>query len=111
MKKIIFKITFFILSFVGLAYFCEAQTKGFRLQEILSDIPNNPSWDVEPLLAEQQKEVVQNLNQKFHYLGSGNQSHAFLGEDGKTVLKFFRHNDLSLMKILVSYQLKSGCGI
>ncbi len=100
MKKIIFKITFFILSFVGLAYFCESQTKGFRLQEILSDIPNNPAWDVDPLPANQQTEVVQKLDQKFHYLGSGNQSHAFLGEDGKTVLKFFRHNDLSLMKIL-----------
>ncbi|HUD01701.1 MAG TPA: hypothetical protein VMR37_05205, partial [Rhabdochlamydiaceae bacterium] len=42
----------------------------------------------------------QKLDQTFRYLGSGQQSHAFLGEDQKTVLKFFRHNDLSLMKIL-----------
>ncbi|HEY5235033.1 MAG TPA: hypothetical protein VIJ14_02545 [Rhabdochlamydiaceae bacterium] len=100
MKKIIFRIFLLAACFVGLGYFCEAQTKGFRLQEILSDIPNNPAWDVEPLPAEQQREVVHKLDQKFRYLGSGNQSHAFLGEDGKTVLKFFRHNDLSLMKIL-----------
>ena len=100
MKKIIIRTAFFLLSFALLSFFCESQTKGFRLQEILSDIPNNPAWDVDPLPGEQQREVVQKLDQKFRYLGSGNQSHAFLGEDGKTVLKFFRHNDLSLMKIL-----------
>jgi len=100
MKKIIIRLILFTLCSVGISYFCQAETKGFRLQEILSDIPNNPAWEVDPLPALQQKELVQNLNQKFHYLGSGNQSHAFLGEDQKTVLKFFRHNDLSLMKIL-----------
>ena len=86
--------------FVGLYYFCGAQTKGFRLQEILSDIPNNPAWEVDPLPAEEHKEVVRKLDQRFRYLGSGCQSHAFVGKDGKTVLKFFRHNDVSLMKIL-----------
>ena len=96
-----------ICGFVGLGYFCETQTKGFRLQEILSDIPNNPAWDVNPLPAEQQQEVVHKLDQKFRYLGSGNQSHAFLGEDGKTVLKFFRHNDLSLMRILNKFSAES----
>jgi hypothetical protein len=100
MKKIIIRSVLLAACFVGLSFFCEAQTKGFRLQEILSDIPNNPAWDVDPLPIEQQREVVYKLDQKFRYLGSGNQSHAFLGEDGKTVLKFFRHNDLSLMKIL-----------
>ncbi len=100
MKKIIIRIVLLAACFVGLGYFCESQTKGFRLQEILSDIPNNPAWEVDPLPIEQQREVVHKLDQKFRYLGSGNQSHAFLGEDGKTVLKFFRHNDLSLMKTL-----------
>lgn len=100
MKKIIIKTAFFVLGFVGLSFFCETQTKGFRLQEILSDIPNNPAWDVDPLREEKQREVVHKLDQKFRYLGSGDQSHAFLGEDGKTVLKFFRHNDLSLMRFL-----------
>jgi hypothetical protein len=106
MKKIFFRTIFVILGFVGLSYFCQSQTKGFRLQEILSDIPNNPAWDVDPLPVEQQKEVVQKLNQKFSYLGSGNQSHAFLGEDQKTVLKFFRNNDLSLMRILNKFSVE-----
>ena len=99
MKKIIVKTFLFFLSFVASAYFCNFQTKGFRFQEILSDIPNNPRWEVDPLSKEQQKKVAQKLNQKFRYLGSGMQSHAFLGEDQKTVLKFFRHNDLSLLKM------------
>ena len=107
MKKIIIRIILFAACFVGLGYFCESQTKGFRLQEILSDIPNNPAWDVDPLLSEQQKEIEHKLDQKFRYLGSGNQSHAFLGEDGKTVLKFFRHNDLSLMRILNKFSAEN----
>jgi hypothetical protein len=107
MKIIIIKIALFAACFVGLGYFCESQTKGFRLQEILSDIPNNPAWEVDPLPLEQQKEVVRRLDQRFRYLGSGNQSHAFLGEDGKTVLKFFRHNDLSLMRIVKKFSAEN----
>lgn len=89
-----------ILVFVGMYYFCESQTKGFRLQEILSDIPNDPRWEITPLSLENQNTLGSKLKQTFRYLGSGEQSHAFLGEDQKTVLKFFRHNDLSLLKIL-----------
>jgi hypothetical protein len=100
MRKNIIRITFLVLSLVVVSYFCNVQTKGFRLQEILSDIPNNPAWEVASLSAEQQKLVHKKLDQNFRYLGSGDQSHAFLGEDQKTVLKFFRHNDLSLMKIV-----------
>lgn len=100
MKKTLTKMGFLILSVVGIAYFCNFQTKGFRFQEILSDIPNNPAWEVDLFTDEQHKSVLQMLNQKFRYLGSGEQSHAFLGEDQKTVLKFFRHNDLSLLKFL-----------
>ena len=103
MKKTIFRIALFFLSLVGVSFFCHFQTKDFRLQEILSNIPDNPAWEVDPLSLEQQKEVAHRLNQKFNYLGSGKQSHAFLGEDGKTVLKFFRHNDLSLLNVLQKF--------
>ncbi len=103
MKKKILQLALGILIVMGLSYFCDAQTKGFRLQEILSDIPNDSEWEVEPLSSNDHKEVLQKLNQTFRYLGSGDQSHAFLGEDQKTVLKFFRHNDLSLLKILSKF--------
>jgi hypothetical protein len=100
MLRKILRFVLSILIFVGMYYFCGSQTKGFRFQEILSDIPNNPRWEITPLSLEDQKVVGVRLNQTFRYLGSGEQSHAFLGEDQKTVLKFFRHNDLSFLKIL-----------
>ncbi len=95
-----FRLVCSVLIFIGIYYFCESQTQGFRLQEILSDIPNHPRWETKPLSLEDQKTVEAKLKQTFRYLGSGEQSHAFLGEDQKTVLKFFRHNDLSMLKIL-----------
>jgi hypothetical protein len=102
MKKRMIRFALLILILAGVGFFCEAQTQGFRLQEILSNISNNPAWEVAPLFAEEQKIVNQKLEQTFRYLGSGDQSHAFLGEDQKTVLKFFRHNDLSLLNFLNS---------
>ncbi len=92
-----FKLICFILTVIGISYFCRVQTKGFRLQEILSDIPSNPKWEV---LGVSPEAVKPKLKQKFRYLGSGEQSHAFLSEDRKTVLKFFRHNDLSVLKVM-----------
>lgn len=97
MQKIL-KFILFLGVFSGLYFFCDSQTKGFRLHEILSDIPNDPRWDVPA--PQNAKEVTSRLNQTFKYLGSGKQCHAFLGEDGKTVLKLFRHNDLSFLKIV-----------
>jgi hypothetical protein len=96
MLKKIYRLLFLSLAVIGAAYFCESQTKGFRFQEILSDIPNDPKWEVSGVSS---TTIKPKLQQKFRYLGSGEQSHAFLGEDQKTVLKFFRHDDLSLLKI------------
>jgi hypothetical protein len=63
MKKIFYRLALFILCSVGISTVCQMQTNGFRLQEILSDIPNNSAWEVDPLTDQQQKEVIQNLNQ------------------------------------------------
>lgn len=61
-------------------------TDGFRYQELLTTLPNQPRWEV-PF----NKEILPLLNQSFTYLGSGDQCYAFVGKDGCTVLKFFRH--------------------
>jgi hypothetical protein len=98
MKKILAVLTMPMI--IGLAYFCRGQTKNFRLQEILSDVPNNAAWEVAPLPEKNQEEVQKKLRQTFRYLGSGKQSHAFIGSDRKTVLKFFRHNDLSMLRLM-----------
>lgn len=69
----------------GVERFCRAQTEGFRLDKIHSDF-------VYVQKAEGgNEELLKLLLQKFTFLGSGVQSYAFLGEDGKTVLKVFKH--------------------
>src|SRR5690242_7329585 len=78
-----------------LYFFCYSQTRGFRLYSILSDLPNDPRWEVPPLSDRDQKKIDALLNQEFTFLGSGGWSFAFLGEDQKTVLKFFNHTHLS----------------
>ncbi len=46
----------------------------------------NPDWEVDnPPLADV-------FDQSFTYLSSGGQAYAFVSEDGKTVLKFFKHH-------------------
>lgn len=54
-----------------------------------------------PLLSnEEQTKIDTLLGQPFTYLGSGGWCFAFLGEDKKTILKFYRHNHFFLSTIL-----------
>lgn len=61
------------------------KTLGFTPARIISDFPYNPQWDVEEV-----PEVKKILDQKFTFLAVGSQSYAFVSEDGKYVIKFFR---------------------
>lgn len=51
----------------------------------------NPPFNVDN---QDKSSVINILNQKFYYLGQGNQTYAFLGTDGTTVLKFFKFGHL-----------------
>ena len=66
--------------------FCYDKTEGFALTKIHSNLTFEPNWDVKngPL-----PEV---FDQKFSYLAAGGQVYAFVSEDGKYVLKFFKHH-------------------
>ena len=81
----------FSLLCVGLHFFCEKQTEGFRPYMILSNLPNDPRWETPPLTGEEKKEIDRLLDQPFTYLGKGGWCFAFLGKDKKTILKFYRH--------------------
>jgi len=70
--------------------FCYKQTDGFALTKISSSLPFHAQWEVAPLAAQQQKEVMEQLDQPFYYLAKGAQSYVFLSADSKTVVKFFR---------------------
>lgn len=62
------------------------KNRGFRVSKLLSaELPINspPPEGVDAL-----------LDQSFRYLGAGGTSFVFLGEDGKTILKVFKHHQL-----------------
>jgi hypothetical protein len=81
-------------SILGLSWFCERQTKGFRYYLLLSNLPNSPAWQTPPLEGEEKAKIDKLLDQPFTFLGRGWWCFAFLGEDQKTVLKLFKHDHL-----------------
>ncbi len=92
--------------FLGLQWFCQKKTCGFRPYWILSNLPNEFRWEVPPLSEEEQQKIDALLDQPFTFLGYGGWSFAFLGEDQKTVLKFYRHTHLHPLKILKNFSLQ-----
>jgi hypothetical protein len=67
------------------------KTLGFSVSKITSNFPANPDFAIEEPPAEALKEV---LGQKYKFLAVGSQSYAFVSEDGKYVIKFFRMKHL-----------------
>lgn len=104
------RIPFYFLAmtalFIGLHRFCQRQTHGFRPYLILSNLPNDPHWEVPPLAPEEQKQIDRLLDQPFTFLGSGGWCFAFLGQDQKTVLKFYKHSHLLPSSILNEFSFK-----
>lgn len=94
-KKLFFIFTLgsvsFILAFKGyLAY-----TGDFRLANISFENTSYCPPSEERVSTPEEKDFVTKiLNQPFHYLGQGNQTYAFIGADGTTVLKFFKFGHL-----------------
>lgn len=78
-------------AFLYVAHFCYMKTQGFRLPEILSSIPNDESWNFPPLSEREYLNIQSLLAQPFSYFGKGDQCYVFLGQDKKTILKFFKH--------------------
>lgn len=77
-------LTLFLIAFNTLEHLCHQKTKGFFLQRIQfhEETPEASSPDEATLAA---------LNQLFHYFDYGNQCFAFVSEDGKYILKFFKY--------------------
>lgn len=71
-----------------------ALTDDFRLSNITYPIPYEESWEIEKPSPTEEKQIEQILAQPFTYLGKGAQSYAFVSEDGKYVLKFFKFKHL-----------------
>ena len=103
------RIAISLLLFWGIGKFCDLQTGGFRTYEIESSMPNSALWEIEPLNSSLEKSIEKILDQPFFFLDGGGQSYAFLSSDGKTVLKFFRHDHpLSPKRVLEYVRLPFG---
>lgn len=88
MRKLMISLLGILLVGIGLERLYAYQHGGFSLNKVLSKLENTESeWlpsDIDSL-----------LHQSFRYIGSGGTCFAFLGQDGKTVLKLFKHQHLS----------------
>jgi len=100
------KILLTALSLTGAYFFCEWQTQGFRFYHLLSDLPSAPEWEI-PASAAQIESVNALLDQPFTYVGKGGFCIAFLGKDGKTILKFYRHEHLRLTSALKPFSWRA----
>ena len=98
MKFIFFilKLAFVVWVFFRVSEFCEIKTDKFRLSRIFSTLQYDARWETAPLTETQSKEVDTILSQKYTYLNSGGQCYVFLSEDGKSVIKFFKHHRRTL---------------
>lgn len=99
MKKCILAIC----ALAALCFFAENQTKGFRFYHIISNLPNEPRWEVPPLSDEEMTRINTLLDQPFTFLGAGGWCYAFLGQDKKTVIKFFKHSHLYPQNLLRNF--------
>jgi hypothetical protein len=114
-KRFLLKLVLFIVIFFVVERSCHSVTKGFALTKIHSDLSFNPDWEIPPLAPDEHQKVIALLDQPFTFLGNGAQCYAFQSQDGKTVIKFFKHhhmrvnswlNRLELSPKLHLYRLK-----
>lgn len=73
------------------------QNGGFRPSKLISTLPS--------VLSTPSPKIDMLLDQSFRYYGKGGTSFVFLGDDGKTILKLFKHQHLFSKSYLFSIAL------
>ena len=76
-------------------WFFVHKSPGFSVSKMKAPIPYTPEWDVALPWGEQEERLNEIFTQKFYFYSSGYQSYAFISEDEKTIIKFFRMKRLS----------------
>ena len=85
-RKLTLKVLLFFACFTFVERLCHIATDGFSIIRIYPPFQIDATFEPAAPTAE----VCKQLNQPYRYLGSGSQSFAFLSEDGRYVLKFFK---------------------
>lgn len=77
--------------FIALHQFCDKRTEGFWLQKLFTeDLPSRSEWNTSSLAPEEQTRLHAALDQPYYFLGMGSECFTFLSQDKKTVIKFFK---------------------
>lgn len=92
LKKIVFTLALIGAAVWGGHWWYYNKVLGFSTAKISSNLSYNVRWAAEE---PQLEELEQIFSQPYSYLKSGTQSYAFVSQDGKYVMKFFRFNHLS----------------
>lgn len=95
----------FLVLFLGVQRFCHKQTRGFQLHKILSRQQPDSQDPLPPVSEREELRAI--FNQRFYFLGSGGQCYAFLSEDKRTVLKFFKKHHMRTWEFIKSIPLPS----
>ncbi len=104
MVKLAKRLAFFCIGGVLIfqaVHLWDGRGEGFRLYKIQSTPSYEERWET-PFSQDDLDQAKTVLQQKFHYLGHGFQVYAFVSEDDKYVLKFFRHQRLRLPDFVLS---------
>jgi hypothetical protein len=97
----IFATLLFLGSLIQLAVYWDNRADGFKVHKLDSQIKFDERWEISQS-DEMYQQALKILQQPFYYLGHGFQCFAFESQDGKYVVKFFRHHRLRLPWIVES---------
>ena len=77
-----------------MVFFCSTGS-GFQVDKISSKLSYDETWETQPIPQDEKDHLVHEVfSQTFYYLGSGNQTYAFVSSDNKYVVKFFKMHKL-----------------
>lgn len=83
---------------------------GYSLLKIHSSLPSSCAlWKLQNQDLSDFQQIAHLLDQPFHFLSSGGTSFAFLGTDGHTILKLFKHQHLTQDSWLFRISLPGIC--
>lgn len=104
------RIKYFLIPVLlyGLSNWIQSQTGGFQCHKILSDLTFRKEWELPSLQEHELAHIKAKLNQPYTFLASGGESFAFLSQDGKYVLKLFKHHHLRIHSFLCSIKFPWG---
>lgn len=93
-KKLLVLIGLACIACIGIGFGYTRIIGRFDDRNIYLNLGYHPEWEMPPLSNIESGRIASILNQKYYYLSKGCQVYAFVSEDGRYVLKFFKGQHL-----------------